>query len=414
MHISLFVYGSWGDLRPFVVLAKGLQAAGHDVQIVAARVYEEWIRARNLGYAPLSVDMNKLITELSSTDFDNPLQQIKVVREALPPVFTQMGLDLLDATRGSDVLVTIEIAVAAIMGVTQLNNLKMLVVNPAPLTPTAEFATALPTKPGWFPFEAWYNRTSYTLFRRLQWTLLGGPRKALNKKLGLPGNNFKQFQAALDAAPTLTIVSPSIVPRPSDWESHQDITGYLFDDDADWTPPKALTDFLAAGEAPVYIGFGSMPDSKPEASTRTIIEAVGRAGKRAVILTGWAGLGVNDVPDNIHMLKYASHHWLFPQMTAVVHHGGAGTTAAGLRAGVPTVIVPHQADQPYWGRKVKQLGVGTDTISRKKLSVETLSQAITTATTSETMREKARALSQKIAAEDGLSAAVKWFERQLA
>jgi UDP:flavonoid glycosyltransferase YjiC (YdhE family) len=119
------------------------------------------------------------------------------------------------------------------------------------------------------------------------------------------------------------------------------------------------------------------------------------------------------MPENIHILKYAPHHWLFPKMAAVVHHGGAGTTAAGFRAGVPTVVVPHNGDQPYWGRRVKQLGVGTDAIPRKKLSVDNLAHAIQTATTDSTMRENARALSEKIRQEDGLAAAVKWVQQFL-
>lgn len=156
-----------------------------------------------------------------------------------------------------------------------------------------------------------------------------------------------------------------------------------------------------------------MPDSKPEMTTRVIIDAVKQSGRRAVILTGWAGLGADDVPENIHLLKYAPHSWLFPKMAAVVHHGGAGTTASGFRAGVPTTIVPHNADQPYWGRRVAQLGVGTAPIPRKKLNVDNLCQAVRTATGDHTLRENARVLGEKIQQEDGLASAVKWVERFL-
>jgi sterol 3beta-glucosyltransferase len=217
----------------------------------------------------------------------------------------------------------------------------------------------------------------------------------------------------VDTAPALTTVSRHVFQRPADWDHHWQVTGFLFDDDPDWTPPQDLIDFLRAGEAPVYIGFGSMPDSKPEATTRMIIEAVQKAGKRAVILTGWAGFGIHDVPDNIHILKYAPHNWLFPQMSAVVHHGGSGTTASGMRAGVPTVVVPHQGDQGFWGRTVKKLDVGTAPIPRKKLTADNLAAAITEATTNPTMQANARALGEKIQQEDGLAEAVKWVERFL-
>jgi sterol 3beta-glucosyltransferase len=387
MHITIFVYGSWGDLRPHVVLGMALQAAGHEVQIVAAKVYEAWVRARNLGFYPLTVDVNQLINDLSSRDVFKPLEGIRIVREELPPILAQMGLDVLKATRDSDVLMTVEFGAALLLDVLQANNLKTILINPAPLNPTREFASAAPPLPDWMPFQESYNRFSYTLLRRAQWSLLGSPRNVLRKSHPeLPKNIFKDFKAALTLIPALTVVSQHVLKRPTDWNENWQVTGYLFDDDPNWTPPQALSDFLAAGDAPVYIGFGSMPSSKPAATTQLIIDAVEKVGKRAVILTGWAGLGAIDVPESIHILKYAPHSWLFPQMAAVVHHGGAGTTASGFRAGVPTVIVPHNADQPYWGRRAKQLGVGTDPIPRGELSVEKLSDAIRNATASSDLR----------------------------
>ena len=218
----------------------------------------------------------------------------------------------------------------------------------------------------------------------------------------------------LATTPALTTVSKYVLPRPTDWGEQFQVTGYLFDDDPEWTPPQDLTDFLAAGDAPVYIGFGSMPDSKPQATTRLMMDAVQQSGKRAIILKGWAGFGADDVSENIHILKYAPHSWLFPQMAAVIHHGGAGTTASGFRAGVPTTIVPHNGDQPYWGRRVKELGVGSDAIPRKKLSVENLCHAIQTITSSREIGDNARILSEKIQQEDGLAEAVKWVQHFLA
>ncbi|MBK8020607.1 MAG: glycosyltransferase family 1 protein [Chloroflexi bacterium] len=191
------------------------------------------------------------------------------------------------------------------------------------------------------------------------------------------------------------------------------MTGFLFDDDPAWSPPPDLVAFLAAGEAPVYVGFGSMPDANPAATTRTILDAVRRTGKRVILLTGWAGLGADEVPEDIYILKYAPHSWLFPKMAAVVHHGGSGTTASGLRAGVPTAVVPHQGDQGFWGRTVKDLGVGAVPIPRKKLTADNLVAAITEATSNPAMKARAVALSEKIAVEDGLAEAVKWVERFL-
>lgn len=415
MHITIFVYGTWGDIRPHVVLGMALQAAGHEVQVAASPSYEEWVRARNLGFYPLTTDVNTFAKENASIMDANPIQQIQIARKVLNPIFTQMGLEVLEATRESDVLMTVEFCVALLFDVLRVNHLKTILINPAPLNPTGEFASVLPPAPGWFPFPGWYNRLSYRFKERVQWMVLAGARNELaTKHLGLPKSKFKDFQATLAATPALTTVSKHVVQRPADWDEHFQVTGYLFDDDPEWSPPQALHDFLAAGDAPVYIGFGSMPDSKPEATTRLLIDAVQQSGKRAVILTGWARLGADDVPENIHILNYAPHGWLFPQMAAVVHHGGAGTTAAGFRAGVPTIIVPHNGDQPYWGRMVKQLGVGTESIPRGKLIAEKLAAAIREATSNRVIQDRAAELGKKIAVEDGVGEAVKVLREFLA
>jgi len=411
MNITIFVYGTWGDIRPHVVLGMALQKAGHEVQVAASPGYEAWVRARNLGFYPLTTDVNTFAKENASIMDANPIQQIQIARKMLNPIFTQMGLEVLEATRESDVLMTVEFGVALLFDVLRVNHLKTILINPAPLNPTREFASAVPPAPGWFPFPEWYNRFSYSMIQRITWLVTGGPRNELaTKHLGLSKSKFKDLQAMLAVTPALTTVSKHVVQRPADWAEQFQITGYLFDDDPDWTPPQELSDFLAAGDTPVYIGFGSMPDSKPEATTRLLLDAVKQSGKRAVILTGWARLGADDVSENIHILKYAPHSWLFPQMAAVVHHGGAGTTAAGFRAGVPTIIVPHNADQPYWGRMVKQLGVGTEPIPRGKLTAEKLAAAIEEVASNRVMQDRAAELSKKIAAEDGIGEAVRMIE----
>lgn len=416
MHITIFVYGTWGDIRPHVVLGRALQNAGHEVQVVASSEYETWVRDRNLGFYPLTIDVNLFLKENVAVMDESFFRQIQILRKEMPQFFTQMGLEVLEATHESDVLMTVEFGVALLFDILKVNNLKTILLNPATLNSTSEFPfVGFPRVPGWFPFPKWYNHKSYTMLHRLQWMGLGKARNTIaTKHLGLPKSKFKDYEAMLANTPASTIVSQHIFQRPSDWAEHFQVTGYLFDDDLDWTPPSDLTEFLEAGEAPIYIGFGSMPDSKPQATTQTIFDAVKRTDTRAVILTGWAGLGVDDnVPETIHILKYAPHSWLFPRMSALVHHGGAGTTASGFRAGVPMTIVPHNADQPYWGRRVKELGVGTNPIPRKKLSVESLSEAIRTLISDNGMRENARILGEKIKHEDGLTTTLKWAERYL-
>lgn len=415
MHISMFVYGTWGDIRPHVVLGVALQQLGHDVQVIASSVYEQWVRERNLGFYPLTTDVNRIIKQNASALDMGIIGQLKITKTMLKPAFIQMGLEVLEATRQSDIIITVQFGLGLLFDILKVNNLRVILVNPAPLNPSSEFAfLGMPTARKGVPFGKAYNRFTYRLIDRIQWSAIAGARNEIaTQHLGLPKSKIDDFRTLLANTPALTIVSKHVFERPSDWSDLFQVTGYLFDDDPAWTPPQDLTDFLADGEAPVYIGFGSMPDSNPQKTTQTIIEAVQRAGKRAIILTGWAGLGQDNVPGNIHILQYAPHSWLFPKMAAVIHHGGAGTTASAFRAGVPMTIVPHNADQPYWGKRVQELAVGTAPIPRKKLTTENLSDALQALTQNDEFRQNAQALAQKIGVEEGLSEAVKWVQYYL-
>jgi UDP:flavonoid glycosyltransferase YjiC (YdhE family) len=165
-------------------------------------------------------------------------------------------------------------------------------------------------------------------------------------------------------------------------------------------------DFLDAGPPPVYIGFGSISNRKPEETTDLIIKALGRIDQRAILLSGWGGLQKTDIPESVFMIDSAPHSWLFPRMAAVVHHGGAGTTAAGLRAGVPSLVIPFFGDQPFWGQRTAELGVGPQPLPRKKLTVDRLAHAIQKAVTDNEIRKRAADLGSKIQAEDGIARAV--------
>ncbi len=208
-------------------------------------------------------------------------------------------------------------------------------------------------------------------------------------------------------APFIYGFSPLVVQRACDWPAWHHITGYLFlNEEGHWSPPTGLVDFLANGPKPVYIGFGSMSGRTAQQLADLAIEAVTRAKQRAILLGGWAQAHQRDLPDDAYAIESAPHEWLFPQMATVVHHGGAGTTAAGLRAGVPSVLTPFFGDQPYWDRRVHALGVGPKPIMRKTLTAQRLAGAITQAVIDERMRCRAVQLGEQIWAEDGIATAV--------
>lgn len=207
-----------------------------------------------------------------------------------------------------------------------------------------------------------------------------------------------------------------MIPKPSDWGPEIDIAGFVFLDLASsFQPPESLTQFLEAGEPPVYIGFGSIVVDDPDRFTSLIFEAVKKAGIRALVSKGWGGLGdEGNIPENVYMLDNTPHDWLFPRVSAVIHHGGAGTTAIGLKCGKPTMIVPFFGDQPFWGAMVSKAGAGAlEPVPYKHLSVEALAEGI-----KQCLSPKAKAAAEKIAQDialegDGASNAVKSFHNHL-
>ena len=280
---------------------------------------------------------------------------------------------------------------------------------PLPIfTPTAEFPSMV--FPNWH-LGGWYNRLTYTLSVKLAWMQYRGIINPWREKmLGLPPapRGFDEMKLANgDPTPTLYPYSEYVVPRPSDWPATTLSPGYWFLDQQDeWQPPADLQAFLDAGSPPVYIGFGSMAGRDAAGKAKAAIGALQKSGQRGIIATGWGGLSVDDLPPTIFKIDAVPHDWLFERVSAVVHHGGAGTTAAGLRAGKPTIICPFFGDQPFWGRRVADLGVGAEPIPQKKLNADNLAAAITQVTSDAQIQQRAAALGEKIRAEDGITRAI--------
>jgi hypothetical protein len=208
--------------------------------------------------------------------------------------------------------------------------------------------------------------------------------------------------------------SPGLVPKPEDWGPEIDISGFVFLDLAsNFEPPEDLVKFLDDGEPPIYIGFGSIVVDDPDKFTKMIFEAVEKAGVRALVSKGWGGLGDDNVPDGIYMLENTPHDWLFPKVKAVVHHGGAGTTAIGLKCGKPTMVVPFFGDQQFWGSMIARAGAGAEPVPYKDLTLDKLADGIKDLLTDKA-REEAEKLAKGIDDEgDGAKNAVKSFHRSL-
>jgi sterol 3beta-glucosyltransferase len=207
--------------------------------------------------------------------------------------------------------------------------------------------------------------------------------------------------------PLLLAYSPTVLPRPADWSaSHIHIPGYLFlEGSQSYQPPESLNNFLAGGKPPVCVTFGSTIHRDAQRVYRSVLQAMEATGNRAILLSGWSDLRSLPLPAHILAMESVPHDWLFPRCAAVVHHGGAGTTAAGLRAGIPNLVIPFASDQPFWGRCVQRLGAGPAPIPVRRLTARGLIAALITAE-GEAVRNSARTVGSKIRAEDGVHSAV--------
>lgn len=418
MRIVIIAIGSRGDTQPYVALGTGLQRAGYDVRIVAGDNFAEFVTARGLDYVPLGVDLEDYVNNRILGALETGWNTFRALREVLQegiPYMDAIFSSVSQACQDADALVGGLVGGITGFHFAEYHRIPMFWGLTIPL-PGRTRTRPSPIFPVGVPRA--FNTLTYTamegfLFRTLRsFTAKWRARLDLPPLPRAPGYGY----GMLHGRPVVELhaVSPSVLPHPADWGAHRHTTGYWFlDHDPAWTPPAALVDFLDDGPPPVYAGFGSMSSRDPERITGIVLDSLRRAGQRGVIATGWGGIRAADLPDDVFLLRSCPHDWLFPRMAAVVHHGGVGTTGAGLRAGIPAVIVPFFGDQAFWGRQVRALGVGIDPIPRRSLHANQLSYAIRIAATHGPMRERAAALGARIRSEDGIGCAVNVIGRAL-
>ena len=356
MQITIIAGGSRGDVQPYIALGKGLKNAGHTVRILSTDDFHDLV---------MDYDLDFFSTGGSSQAVAQDLQVLTEQGKTLK-IFSQMR-------RASE-----KQAVQAAEKGLRLQGLR-------------------------------------SLAQQIMWqTFRSADNKARAKVLHMdPASFWGPFSSLKQQKqPVLYGFSSHVLPHPKDWDDFQHITGYWFlEPPQGWEPPADLLHFLRSGSPPVYIGFGSMSNSKPEETADLVLRALARTGQRGVLYVGWGGLKKEQLPETVFMTESIPHSWLFPRMAAVVHHGGVGTTAAGLAAGVPSIITPFFADQPFWGQRVYELGVGPKPIARKRLTADNLAEALHRAMTDVEMRKKAASLGERIREENGIAQAVKIIEQ---
>lgn len=411
MRITIFAAGSRGDIQPCLILGKGLQQAGYQIRLAAPENFRDFVEQHGVSFYPLRGDVQQIMASETGRSFmetggANPIKSIRAIRSMIAPIVMTMVSDLYHACLESDAIICLGVFSAFGQALSEALNIPMLQIEPTPLLPTRTFPA--PSWPIQRDLGSWHNAFSGVAMLNVIWQWYRPYVNQFRQQLGLAPVSFKRFLHNLKSTPMLSAYSPRIIPHPPDWPDHFHISGYLYQDArTDWQPTPELLAFLDAGDPPVYFGFGSMAGNNPEHLAELILKALSISGHRGLLLTGWGGLQANQLPRNVFVLDSAPHSWLFPRMSAVVHHGGAGTTAEGLRAGVPAVITPFVFDQYFWGARIKALGLGPEPIPHKQLSASRLADALRLAVNDAGIRRRAQSCGESIRAEDGVANAIK-------
>ena len=416
LNITCLTIGSRGDVQPYIALCKGLIAHGHRAKIATHAQFEEWIRRHGIDFAPVDGDPAELMRLCVENGMFTPSFVVDASGSARDWLDQLLNTSW-EACQGADILIESPSAmagahIAEALGIPYFRAFTM------PWTKTRAYphAFAVPkTKQG-----GAYNYMTYVFFDNLFWQLTSGQINRWRKKtLKLKPTDLSKLQ--INKVPFLYNFSPSVVVPPLDFSDWIRVTGYWFLDEAqEWAPPADLVAFIKKarddGMKLVYIGFGSIPVSDSKQLTQQIVDAVLKADVRCIFSKGWSDHfdksepNASTLPPSIYQVRAVPHDWLFTQIDAAVHHGGAGTTGASLRAGLPTVIKPFFGDQFFFATRAEDLGVG---VYLKKITVNALGKALWLATHDERMRTKARILGEQIRQENGVDNAINAIYRDL-
>ncbi|MFH2040586.1 MAG: glycosyltransferase, partial [Chloroflexota bacterium] len=403
MHITLLTYGSRGDFQPFLALALGLQKAGHKPRLAAAGRFEDQATQSGVEFSALPGDPAEISLRLNDAG-TNPLLMIRSIQDYILAIAPQVVRETRLALQGADLVIhsflftTGGHSFAREMGIPDISVQTFPMFAATRAFPNVALA--------WLP-PGPFSYLSHWLATQIFWYGGNSGLRGLRKrhlqdfphKLTWP---FKQY-GDRPLTPLVYAYSPTVLPRPADWSAANiHIPGYFFLDEPEYQPPPILQKFLETGEAPVCISFGSNLNREKERIQSIMIEALMQNRQRGILLTGWGGEMKQEHSPNILALPEASHAWLLPHCMAVVHHGGAGTTGAGLRAGIPNIVVPSATDQPFWARRVAELEAGPQPIPLKHLTTASLAAGLMAAQNDLAMRVRAARVGEMIRAENGV------------
>ena len=418
MKVTIVTGGSRGDVQPYLALGLGLQRAGHTVRIAAYAPFEEFVRSRGLDFAPLSGHPRLMVEHTLEAGVD-PFKFMKYLNSAVEPFAEQNLEEIMLACGDADAIVYTYVGFWGYM-VAQSYGVPAVGAALQPLFhPTASFPSSIEPfgiSPPSGLLKRWYNKATYIFPEHFFWLLFRRTIDDLRvRKLGLPRQGLESPIRRLrkDRMGVIFGWSPRILPQPQDWGPHLKVSGYWFLDTAsNWKPSEELGSFLESGPPPVSIGFGSVVRDSLRDVIPSLCHAAIEAGERVLFLRGWSGVKDIDLPDGVFVVDEVPHEWLFPRVKAAVHHASAGTTAAALRAGIPHVPLPFNAEEAFWARRLHTAGVATPTLDSAKLPGEKeIADILIRASSDLKLRRRAGALGRAISAENGVETATEVFDQ---
>lgn len=406
MRIAVVANDTRGGVQPYAALAAGLKAAGHDMICVAPLEFASLFASLHLPFSPLTIDAAQM-RDATRVAERGIAQTLQFVANETPKHLAMWTKEALSACEGVDCITGGVGGMVVALGVADKLGVPFVETHLQPVS-----APSL-TYPGflWPNPPAWLGDTGIKMSHMISDFGIWMPFKSAMAKVRKNVLKLEGLSRASVGQPKLYGFSPHVVPVEFKPPQKGEVTGYWnlppkFND----TPPSGLEEFLQRPGPVISVGFGSMANDDPAQVSALVVEAARKAEVRMVLLSGWGGLADASDNDTMFTAQAVAHEWLFDRVDGAVHHGGAGTTGATFRAGIPTTVVSFSMDQPFWGSRVYELGCGPKPIPRKSLSADRLAEAMASMINSKSINERAKALGASISEEDGVGSAVKIFE----
>ena len=405
MKFIVATYGTEGDARPFAALCRGLMDAGHEARLLADAATLGSTQALGVPTTALAGDIRGTLSPdhaiagvvSKGGGFNDTARALAKIANVNAESWLRT---IIEAGEGCDAVLVAGLAAFVGFSAAEYLGAKGIGSGMIPITPTAAFPSPF-LPPKWVPRPL--RRASHRFVNATLWKAFRDKTNAARASFKLPPR-----RTVWTAQPMVYGVSPSLLPTPADWPADAHLCGQWLARDPAWMPPPVLADFLAAGEAPIYIGFGSMTGFDNARLLDALVEAM--AGRRALFHPGWSGIDPKALAGNFLAIGDTPHDWLFPRTAAVIHHGGSGTAHSAARAGVPSIVTPFAGDQFFWAERLRLAGVAPAAVDGRRPTAEAFASALDFAAAAR-VRSRARVLGETMRAENGVANAVVALER---